>query len=259
MPGIEKFIQEKKEFKETYEGLKNESNLISFDGPDGAGKTEISQKVVRKLKENFKRDGKNPDDIVYLKYTKLMDTDSQRNISNSIKKCKGETGAWDKNKIDHILNLWSAKLNRSYNDRILPLIKQGRVVILDRSEIDLFRACMEWGNKELLDKITEYMKNGTLTHGINAGNRVFVYSSPENAYKNLTERHVTPSRNDPRSLQEMFHRVENEKEAEKLILEINKNEKPNMIKVENKHLKNENDRDIQLEKIADNIISKLKF
>lgn len=259
MSGIEEFIQRKKEFKETYEGLKNESNLVSFDGPDGAGKTEISQKVVRKLKEKFKEEGKNPDDIVYLKYTKLMDTNSQRNISNSIKECKDETGAWDKNKINHILNLWSAKLNRSYNDHILPLIKQGRVVILDRSEIDLFRACIEWGNKELLEKITEYMKNGMLTHGITADNRVFIYSSPGDSYKNLTERHITLSCNDPRSLEEMFYRVENEKEAEKLILEINKNKKPNMIKVENKRLENENERDIQLEKIADDIISKLKF
>jgi len=159
MAGIEEFIKRKIEFKESYEGLKNEPNLITIDSPDGVGKTEIARRVIEKLKEK----GKNPDNVIYLKYTSLMNTESQRNISTEIKKCKDKTiGSWDKNKIEHIIKLWAAKLNRSYNNHILPLINDGKIVILDRSEVDLFRACIEFGNEELLNKTSEYFKNGNL-------------------------------------------------------------------------------------------------
>lgn len=260
MPGIEEFIKRKKKFKESYEGLKSEPQLITLDGPDGVGKTEISKKIIKKIKKKFEKEGKNPDDVVYLKYTKLMDTESQRNISGSIKKCKDEkTGVWDKNKINRILSLWSAKLNRSYNDYILPLIKEGKIVILDRSEIDLFRACIEWGNEELLNKIIEYMKNGTLTHGITAGNRVFVSSPPEDAYKNLTARQEPLTSNDPRSLEELSVRIGKEKEAEELILKLNEKGEPNIIRIENRRAEGEEEKNTQLEKIADDIVSKLKI
>jgi len=259
MPGLENFIQKKKEFKEGYEELKNESRLIAIDGPDGVGKTEIAKRVVEKLKEKFKAEGKNPDDVVYLKYTKLRDTESQERISEQIGKCKDETGAWDKIKIDHILKLWSAKLNRSYGDFILPLIKEGKTIIFDRSEIDVFRAAMEWGNQELLDKIIEYMKEGTLTHGINAGNRVFISAPAEEIQKNLNERNQPLSSNDPRTLDEIVTRIEKEIKAEKFIMEINENEKPNLIEVKNGRLENEEERDAQWNKIAEEIISKLKF
>ncbi len=258
MSGIEKFIKTKEDFKKSYEGLKNESRLITFDGVDGAGKTEILKRVIEKLKERFKNEGKNPDDIVYLKCTSLRDTNSQKNISETINKCRDENNFWDKNKIDYILNLWSAKLNRSYGDHILPLTRKGKTVILDRSEIDIFRAGIEWGNKELVDKIKEYMENGTLTHGITAANRIFVSSETNDAYKNLTERSKSLSKNDPRSLDEMKSRVKNEEEAEKLIVEIQK-EKPNVIKVENKRIENEKERNVQFEKIAEKIISNLKL
>ena len=260
MAGIEDFIKRKNEFKKSHEGLISEPRLITFDGPDGVGKTEISKKVIGFLKEKLIRNGKSPDDIIYFKYTSLIDTESQKNLDKNIRKCKDEkTGSWDQEKIIHILKLFSAKLNRSYNDHILPLIKQGKIVILDRSEIDLLRSGLEWGDQNFLDKIIEYIKNGTITHGITAGNRIFVSSSPNDTFKNLSERKDPLSPNDPKSPEEAMIRHENQKKAEKLFTETFNQKGVQTIKIENRRVENEEEKNAQLDKIAKEIIDKLKI
>lgn len=258
MSGIEDFTNNKQEFNESFKGLKNEPNLISFDGPDGVGKSDISERVTQKLKEKFISEGKDPLDIIVVKYTSLMDTNSQINISTEIRKCKDKNGAWDKEKMDKILKLWSAKCNRSYGDHVLPLLRAGKTVIMDRSEIDIFRAAIEWGDDEALNKITKYMKEGTLTHGINAGNRIFISSIATDTQKNLMEREQPLSSNDPRNLHEMVDRVKNEIKAEKYIMEMS-DKKPNLIKMTNRRVEDETERNNQLNEIAKEIISKLKL
>lgn len=259
MSGIEEFITNKNEFKENYEGLKNEPNLISFDGPDGTGKTEISKRVLEKLKDKFKSEGKNPDDIIYFKFASIADTKSQTNIKEQIKECIDVNGNWDKSKINHMLKLWSAKLNRSYSDHIIPLLKDGKTVILDRSEVDVFRAGIEWGDKELLDTITKYMEDGTLTHGTTSGNRIFITCPAEDIYKNLNERPQLLSPNDPKSLDEIINRITTENQAEELISEINKKERPNIIKIENKRFENTEEKNVHQEMIAEKILNELKL
>lgn len=259
MSGIEGSIKKINEFRESYEGLEIKPNLISIDGPDGVGKTTIIKKVLELLKERQIKEGKNPDDIVYLKLVKILDSKNQQNLCKLIKECKDKTGAWDKERIGEILNLWSTRTNRSYGDHVIPLVKEGKIVILDRSELDIFRGALELGNKDLVDKITEYMKNGTLTHGINAGNRIFISSSPEEAYENLTKRNEPISQNDPRSIAEMRELFTSEDEAEKIINEVNKKEKPNIIKIINHTKENTEEREAQIKNIAEEIISKLQL
>lgn len=261
MAGIEEFIKRKIEFKESYEGLKDEPNLITIDGPDGVGKTTIAKKVVEKLKEKLKNEGKDPNNVVYFKYINLIDTKSQETIDREIRSCKDKTtGLWDKSKTDHLIKLFSAKLNRSYHDHIVPLIKADKIVVVDRSEVDMFRACLEWGNEELLNTVIQYMKSGTLTNGISAGNRIFVYSSATDIHKNLSKRkEENLSPNDPRSIEDVNARIKKEAEAENLIAEINEAEETNIIKIEHKRIENEEGLNIKFEKIAEEIMNKLKL
>lgn len=222
---MREFFERQKEFKENYEGLKNIPNLISIDGPDGVGKTSIVNKVIEILKEKFKEEGKNPDDIVRVKYTRYNDTESIKRLGVLIRKCSKD-GSWDKDKIDHISKVWSAKLNRSYDAHIKQLLTEGKIVILDRSEIDLIRACLEWDNQELLEKAINNLKEGALTMGIAPGNRIFVSSSPEDIWANLEERRIKentkPSFNDPKNEQEVIIRVEKETKAEEITEQIHK-------------------------------------
>ncbi len=259
MTGIEKFIENKDRFEKNYKGLKNEPHLISFDGTDGAGKTSILEKVIEILKEKFRKEGKDENDIVRVKFTSYDDTESQKRIRGLIKECD-KNGSWDKDKIEHITKLWSAKLNRSYNDHIIPMLEEGKIVFLDRSEIDLFRACLEWKKQELLKKAVSFLKNGTLTKGVASGNRIFIHSDPKDIWANLEERrireNIVPSVNDPKDEQEVIERVKKEEEAENLINEIHK---PNIIEVENKRLEGNDDRSKQIEEIARDIVSKLNI
>jgi len=50
-----------------------------------------------------------------------------------------------------------------------------------------------------------------------------------------------------------------QEKAEKLIAKINEKEKTNIIKVKNRRVEDEKEKDIQLEKIAEEIINKLKL
>lgn len=254
---MREFFERQKEFKENYEGLKNIPNLISIDGPDGVGKTSIVNKVIEILKEKFKEEGKDEDDIVRVKYTRYNDTESLERLTDLIRK-SGKDGSWDKDKIDHISKVWSAKLNRSYEDHIKPMLAEGKIVILDRSELDLIRACLEWDNQELLEKAINNLKEGALTMGIAPGNRIFVSSSPEDIWANLEERRIKentkPSFNDPKNEQEVIIRVEKETKAEEITEQIHK---PNIIRVTNK--RQEENKEEQIEEIAKEIVNNLKI
>ena len=139
------------------------------------------------------------------------------------------------------------------------MLGEGKIVFLDRSEIDLFRACLEWKNRELLEKAISYLKDGALTKGVASGNRIFVHSDPKDIWANLEERrmkeNVIPSVNDPKNEQEVIERVKREEEAEDLIDEIHR---PNIIKVKNKRQEKGN-RDKQIEEIARDIVNKLNI
>jgi len=262
MAGIEEFIKKKTEFKENYKELKNEPRLISVDGPDGVGKTSIINKMIEILKKQYIEKGKNPDDIIKVKYTNYNDSNSQRNLSNLIRGYNKD-GSWDDDKINQIIKTWSTKLNRSYNEHILQMLEDNKTVILDRSEIDLFRACLEWNDERLLEKSISYFKDGTLTSGIAAGNRIFISSSPQDAWDNLEDRRIResikPSVNDPKSLEETEKRKEDEEKAEEIVVKSHK-EIPNVIKIKNERIANDElKKDKQIEDIAREIVSKLRL
>lgn len=103
------------------------------------------------------------------------------------------------------------------------------------------------------------LKTETLTNGVATGNRIFISGSPEDTYTNLTKRKEPLSVNDPKSLEETRLMSIKQEKAEKLIAKINEKEKTNIIKVKNRRVEDEKEKDIQLEKIAEEIINKLKL
>ncbi len=258
MPNFESFLKQKREFKKNYEGLKINPNLITIDGPDGVGKTTITEKVVENLKNKFEKEGKNSNDVIYFKYTSLIDTDSQKTITKLVKESVDENGVWDKTKMEHLTNLFSARLNRSYGDNIIPLLDAGKTVIMDRSEVDVIRAWLEWGNGKGEQKVIDLIKDGTLTHGISAGTRIFISGDPKEIWDNLSKRGGVLTENDPRSLEDVENRVKKYSEAEQLTMSMYDKELPNVINIQNNRLENIDDREKELNRIAEEITNQIK-
>jgi thymidylate kinase len=260
MSGIEESIKKIQEFRESFEGLRTNPRLISIDGPDGAGKTSLIKEVLEKLKEKNKKENKNLEDIIYVKYIDYTDTKSQKRIKELIHK-ENQKDEKDKD-IEKILKFWGTRLNRAYQDHIIPELKKGKTILLDRSEVDIVRGAIEWCSENTVNKFMKYLESGTLTGGVIAGNRIFVSGSPEESWKNLKNRVLVTghsTHNDPKSLEEMENRIKNEKKAEEIISKIRtKNEQSNIIKISNPRIENETEREVQIKKIAQEIIEKLR-
>ena len=215
MPGLEQSINMIREYKESHKKLEANPRLIAIDGPDGVGKTTIAHKLVELLKNKALEEHRDPNTIEYVKYTKFDDTRSQHVLKNAVH------NSYDRNLdatgepfSDQTLKFFAARISRSYHDHIVPLLEAGKTVVLDRSEFNIIRAVKEWGSPEFSKKIEEYYKNGTMTQGITAGNRVFITGTAEDIWKNLQEREGHRSHNDPDSFQEVAKRLDYEKEAE---------------------------------------------
>jgi len=256
--GLEAFIQRKREFNESFEGLRAEPRLISVDGPDGAGKTTIIEKLIKTLKAKFVELGKNPEDIVYVKYFKIFDTASQKRLHAEREKLWSDGERPTDEKMRRLGQIWAAILSRAYAANIRPLLEEGKVVILDRSEVDTMRSVLEW-YPDLEKVVREYYEKGTLTGGIVAGNRVFISASPEDLYNNLSKKSEPLTINDPKSVEECERRVRTEKEAEKLIEEIPVKGTATIIKIENPRVEDLGEREKQLDKLADQIALEINF
>ncbi len=259
MEGLGKSIANIREQKESFEGLKVNPRLITIDGPDGAGKTTIAGKVLELLKEKALKENKDPNDTVYVKYIKYLDTDSQKRLKDLTHKEGVLNDIKGKNDFEKLAKLYSARAQRSYQDHIVPLLDSGKTVILDRSELDILRGAIEWGDEKLVKTVEDYYKKGIITHGVTAGNRIFVSGEAEDLWKNLNERGEHKTHNDPKSLDEMKARLESEDKAEKNILSIPVKGEVNVVNIKNKRCEEKTESDEQISKLAKEIISQLKF
>ena len=201
--GIQKFIEHKRSIEKERPLLTAEPNLITIDGVDGSGKSTIVRKLVEKLQERFGKDRVVLADITNLrgspKQEKLYGVTKQENITES--------------RLDI---LYVAGVNRAYEELVIPALHEGKIVVVDRSEVDLLRYTIGHGDKALVEKRKTYIQNGTVTHRLWAGNRIFLEADPNDAWENLKSREQK-SKYDPVSLQEAEISSKAQKEAEEYI------------------------------------------
>lgn len=214
--------------------------IISIDGVDGSGKSSISKILVQTLNERQIK-------AVLVKFNLGGSGEGENRIKNILENKKPNENS--------ISGLIAAGINRTYKERVLPLLNKGFVVVLDRSEIDLLRFAIEKGDKELLEKRTRYIKSGYLTHNLWAGNRVFVSANSEDVWENLQDR-ANFSKSDPVSLDEVKSRIEAEKVAEGLAEKIDVVGEVNFIRIENKRVR---DFQIQFHDLSEIVFEKLDF
>ncbi len=201
--GIQEFIEYKKSVEKERPLLTIEPRLITIDGVDGIGKSTIAKKFVEKLRKRF-----GEDKVVLVDITNFRGSPKQEKLGAIAKQ---------ENINDLRLDaLYAAGVNRAYEEVIIPALEQDKIVVADRSEIDLLRYALEYSDKESIEKRKKYIQDGTITHRLWAGNRIFLESNPEDAWENLKYREHN-SRYDPTSLEEVEANINAQHEAEKQI------------------------------------------
>jgi thymidylate kinase len=250
--GINSFIKKKRDFLESREGfnLHVEKKLITIDGSDGSGKDTIAIRLVELLKQKYGDDA-----VVQIDLTHLED--SSGNLTSLGKKIIGdaenegfvkekyrmiEENATDNlnSKDQQVDKGYIAGVNRGYENKVIPALKDGKIVVIAKSELSLIRFAIHEKNEEKMARDKECIENGTTTHGIWAGNRVFISMSPEETMDNINEREGGPSFIDPKSVEEAREFTETQKEAEEFIKSVKTDKPVNFIPLENNRVEKEN-------------------
>lgn len=225
---------------EEWKELKVEKRIIAFDGVDGSGKSTLAQMLVDELNKRGK-------EAILVKFNLKGGGEGEERIRKIIE---------EKNPSDEIVSgLVAAGINRAYGEQIMPALSSGKIVVLDRSEIDLLRFSIERNDQNLFGRRLRYIKEGLLTHGLWAGNRVYVDMAAEDVWRNLEGREVH-SRFDPNNLVEVTKRITAQGRAEELAENIQCNGDVNIVRVTN--VRSDNYREY-LSQLVDEIYSRLKM
>lgn len=241
--GIQKFIEYKRSVEKERPFLTVEPNLITIDGIDGAGKSTIARKLVKKLQERF-----GEDKVMLVDITNLRGSQKQERLRH-IAKHKYITGS----RLDM---LYAAGINRAYEEIIIPALNEGKIVIVDRSEVDLLRYAIEHNNKISTEKRKKYIKDGSITHRLWAGNRIFLKVDPKDAWENLENRGYK-SQYDPISLEEVKISDKAQQEAEQYIESLPHIGEMKIIKEKITRIESETKRDEYLNTLVEKLITNL--
>jgi thymidylate kinase len=245
--GISGFIDYKRKVERERPLLTIEPRLITIDGVDGVGKGTIAKRIFERLTEQLGKDR-----VSLVATVNFEGGLQQKRLGGIVKEDSVRSG---KGRVDKI---YAATTNRAYGEEIVPALQKGKIVIVDRSEVDGLRYALEKGDPELIEQRRQYLREGSLTHRLWAGNRVFVTASPEDVWENLSKRGQL-SENDPRSLEEVKKRMNAEKQAEAEIAKIPHLGEVNIIRAENKRVESPDRRNEHLNALADEIIEQLSL
>jgi len=201
--GVPNFFEYKKSVERERPLLTAESRLITIDGVDGTGKSTIAKKLAKKLQERF-----GEDKVILVSATNLSGSPKREKLG-ALAKLENITSS-------RLETIYIAGVNRAYEEVIVPALRDGKIVIADRSEVDLLRYAIWRDDKESIQKRVNYIQDGTVTHRLWAGNRIFLESDPNNALANLKLR-KHKSLWDPLSPEEAEKNAKAQKEVEKQI------------------------------------------
>ena len=225
--------------------LTAEPRLVTIDGADGTGKSTIAKKLAEKLQGRFGKDK-----VILVSGTKLERSPKQEKLG-VISKLENITSS-------RLELIYIAGVNRAYGEIIVPSLRDGKIIIANRSEVDLLRYAIWRDKKESIEKHREYIRDGTITHRLWAGNRIFLESDPNDALINLKHRkHKSPW--DPSSLEEAKKNAKAQKETEKQIESMSHQGEVKIIREKVLRVEDETKREKYLDELVDRLSTGLNL
>ncbi|MBI4426853.1 MAG: hypothetical protein HY567_04730 [Candidatus Kerfeldbacteria bacterium] len=239
------FIERKHRIERERPLLAAEPRLVTIDGVDGAGKTTFSHTLADRLGAKF-----GSDRISLVNVNNFIGGTQQERLGDLM---RNET--LSPRQID---GMFAATVNRSYGEEVVPALDSGKIVVVDRSEIDLLRFAIEHGNEADVERRLGYLRDGTLTHRRWAGNRILMRVPAEDAWGNLAER-LYHSKYDPTSVEDVRRRIVAEQSAESQVLELPRTGEVTVLPFENHRIEDQESRRMWLREQADLLIEKFRF
>ncbi|MBU6431070.1 MAG: hypothetical protein KGJ58_04250 [Patescibacteria group bacterium] len=237
------FFESKESVEKERYSLTAEPRLVTIDGIDGLGKSTIAKKLVKKLQESF-----GEDKVIFVNSTKLSGSPKRERIGMRAKQ--------ENITASRLETYYIAGVKSAYEEVIIPALLKGKIVVADRSEVDLLRYSFWRNDKESVEKRHEYIRNGTVTHGLWAGNRIFLESGANDTLANLKSR-KNNSPDDPTSLEEVKANIDAQKEAEKSIELMPHQGEIKIIREKVERVEDEEEREEYLNKIAERLSANL--
>lgn len=232
--------------------------LIVINGVDGSGKTTLAEFLADAINESLGEGS-----TVHLNITNIKgDKGSERlrtmldRKKEKLKELYEQSGGQITDEIKkmraRVLEMedkfYTLAINRAYREYVVPLLKAGKYVILDRSETVQIAHALEELEKaknetipdirkvhyreQILNWRREKIKNGYITKKILAGWRIFMEPDVEVVWQRLQERERKGklSLYDPRSKEQVILRMTCQSDAEQEIIGLYDDEKFNLIK-----------------------------
>ncbi|MCX6795153.1 MAG: hypothetical protein NT165_00225 [Candidatus Falkowbacteria bacterium] len=172
------------------------SLLIGIDGPDGSGKTNITRIITSYLRDDWAK-GR---EVVSFKPT-YFETTAEALLVKEVLEATSGLEAYSREHNEFYLE--AMRLN--YLNAVIPSLENGKIVILDSSEIRALAFNLAKGNQGAINHTKESIKDGTLNSGIIPDVRIFIDGSPETLLKNLKTK-KSLDHGDPINLEEVSKR-----------------------------------------------------
>lgn len=202
---INHFLKKKYRIKLERKQTEVIKNIITIDGVDGAGKDLLAINLRKELLNRF------PERIINIIDITHFSGSPKLNKLGSLLKA----GRISKKNMD---NLYTASLNRAYDEIVLPRAQKGEVIIIPRSEVNLLRFAIEDDNKSMILKRHETIQNGTMSYITAPGNRVFLDVKPMTQLRNLVKR-GNLSQYDPKNLMESKSMITSQEKVKQYFIE----------------------------------------
>jgi thymidylate kinase len=182
--------------------------LISIDGPDGTGKSNLARILHKIISLSFQEES------IVIKPTYFDASEEAQIIGEELRKREN----LEKSSQEHNSFFLRAMLV-NYRTVILPALKDNKWIILDSSEIRSMAFVLDRGDVRAINNTKSFIEQGLLTLGVCPWTRVILGADPETIRSNLlTKKELDLG--DPISIEEIERRIRAYKESIGLIKKI---------------------------------------
>lgn len=174
-------------------------NLITVDGPDGSGKTTLTEMLASNLKSRL-----GSEQVLLVRPTRF---DASPEAAAVHKKLQETTPYPPDNSLTHNAFYLEA-MGMTYQHMVLPSLEAGCIVILDSSDIRALAFMLDRGSDEAIDHTKEQILSGVVNCRIQPFYRLIMQpSSPDDLVSNLGKKDGL-DKGDPREFVEVIRRIE---------------------------------------------------
>ena len=207
-PNIQSFIDYKRSVLRRSPDLLPVKNLISIDGVNASGKDTLALTLRKNLAEIH-----GYENVVIADITHLNGSPKQARLKKILRDRIRLVGS----RFDDLKDkVFASALNRGYEELVIPALKKGKIVIMPRSELSLLQFTLLKGNDYFVKRRFDSIMDGTISHRLCAGHRIFLNVTVEDQWENLVERGEL-GLFDPRTLEECVEELTSQSEMRRKV------------------------------------------